>query len=67
MKVQKKFLGWKDVEEITGLSESTLRRLEAKGVFPKRIILSSGRVAFDVDALQDWIVEKTEQASASGK
>jgi len=39
----------------TGLSRTTIWRLERKGIFPRRIQLSPGRVGWDSDSVETWV------------
>lgn len=50
-----KFLLRDEVEEVTGLSKSTIRRLERAGNFPKRRLLSQRRVGWVEVEVMDWI------------
>jgi len=45
----------KMVSEKTGLSKTTIWRLERKGAFPRRIQLSPGRVGWDSDSVETWV------------
>ena len=44
-----------DVIKLTSLSQSTLWRLERKGQFPKKIQISTGRIAYSESQVMDWI------------
>ena len=44
-----------DVLKLTGLSRSSVYRLEAKGDFPKRVHLSERATAWRENELLDWI------------
>ncbi|MCU7960972.1 MAG: AlpA family transcriptional regulator [gamma proteobacterium symbiont of Bathyaustriella thionipta] len=59
----KKLLRIKAVMEITGLSRTVLYRLMDDGEFPKSIQLSPRAVAWDSDAVQDWIKAKLKAAA----
>lgn len=48
------FMRCSDVVEATGLSRSTLWRLERAGNFPKRRRLSPGRVAWRSEEIDAW-------------
>lgn len=50
-----KFLRIRQVSDKTGLSRSTIYRLEAAGLFPKRVQLSQGTVAWHESAVDDWM------------
>lgn len=53
-----KFLRIKQVADKTGLSRSTIYRLEAAGLFPRRVQLSQGAVAWHEAAVDDWMRER---------
>jgi prophage regulatory protein len=53
-----KFLRLKKVTEKTGLSRSTIYRLEAAGNFPKRVRLSLGAVAWHESQVDVWMAER---------
>ena len=44
-----------EVSRITGLSRTTLWRLERKGAFPRRIRLGANSVGWRDDEVQEWI------------
>ncbi len=50
-----------DVEERTGLSRSTIWRLEHRGVFPKRIQVSVNVVAWLEDEVAAWIQSRVDR------
>jgi len=53
--MQKRFIRKPAVREITGLSPSTVRRLEMAGEFPKRVKLSKAAVGWlEADVLA-WV------------
>lgn len=43
------------VQELTGLSRSTLWRLETRGEFPRRVSLSTARVGWRYHEIIDWL------------
>ncbi|WP_143870694.1 helix-turn-helix transcriptional regulator [Catenovulum sediminis] len=43
------------VQELTGLSRSTLWRLETRGEFPRRVALSTARVGWRYHEVIDWL------------
>lgn len=45
----------KEVQELTGLSRTTIWRLERNGEFPARVQLSSTRIGWRFSEVQDWI------------
>jgi predicted DNA-binding transcriptional regulator AlpA len=50
-----KILSVKRVIEITGLSRTTIWRLEAKGDFPRRVALSSCRIGWRSIEVEEWL------------
>jgi predicted DNA-binding transcriptional regulator AlpA len=44
----------KQLVEITGMSRDTIDRLERKGRFPKRVLLSDRKVGWKVDEVVRW-------------
>jgi len=40
---------------ITGLSESTMRRMELAGTFPRRRVLSANSVGYCISELTEWV------------
>jgi prophage regulatory protein len=53
--VKTKFINKGEVVILTSLSQSTLWRMERKGQFPKRIQISTGRVAWYESEVTDWM------------
>lgn len=51
----KKILRKKDVKEITGLSDTTLWRLEKEAKFPRRLQLGGGAVGWLQEEVEGWI------------
>jgi prophage regulatory protein len=47
------------VEDLTGLSRASIRRLVAKGEFPEPIQLAPRSVGWQYSAIQKWIEAKT--------
>jgi len=45
----------KEVQEMTGLSRTTLWRLERKGDFPDRVALSSASVGWKLSEVESWL------------
>jgi len=45
----------KEVQEITGLSRTTLWRLERKGEFPARVTLGVGSVGWKLSEVENWL------------
>lgn len=58
-----KLLRFDDVQERTGLSRSTIWRLEHRGVFPKRIQVSVNVVAWLEDEVVAWIQARVERVA----
>lgn len=50
-----KLLTAEQVTELTGLSRTSVWRLERAGEFPSRVRLSPNRVAWRADELQEWV------------
>ena len=50
-----RILSTRSVIAETGLSRTTIWRLERQGHFPKRLQLSPNRVGWKSDAIRDWI------------
>lgn len=57
-----------EVLRLTGLSASTIARLEERGQFPRRIQLGSSAVGWREDELLDWIasLRRREPATIEG-
>lgn len=47
------------VEELTGLSRSTIYDLMAKGQFPRPVRLTEKAVAWPESAIADWLSQRT--------
>jgi len=45
---------WPEVQNLTGLSRSTVDRLERTGSFPRRVILSSNAVGWRRNEVTTW-------------
>jgi len=52
----------KEVVPLTTLSRATIYRLEAEGKFPRRILLSDGRVGWLKHEVQNWIAARVRDA-----
>jgi len=52
---QDKIVRSKEVQTLTGLSRTTLWRLERSGKFPARIALSTSSVGWRLSDIQEWI------------
>lgn len=57
-----RFLRLKKVTEKTGLSRSTIYRLEAAGAFPTRVKLSQGAVAWYENEVEEWMRTRANEA-----
>jgi prophage regulatory protein len=53
-----KLLRFGEVRQRTGLSRSTIWRMERSGIFPRRIKVSVNVVAWREDEVDAWIVSK---------
>jgi len=53
--LDQRFISRKDVVDITGLSESTIRRLQKKNMFPKSYKISSRRIAWLQSDIEEWM------------
>jgi prophage regulatory protein len=63
---QRWFLTAREVQELTGLSRSTIDRLESRGKFPKRVELSIQRVGWIVEEVDLWRRERVEERKRQG-
>ena len=57
--MQNEFLRWARVRQLTGLSRSTVWRLEKAGQFPLRRQLSANSVGWSWVELQAWMQSRT--------
>lgn len=57
-KVADRFLRKKEVVGITGLSASTIYRKESEGLFPNRLNISSGRIAWRLTEVNRWMQQQ---------
>ncbi len=48
----------KEVQNLTGLSRTTLWRFENKGQFPRRVSLGASTVGWKLSEVQNWIEER---------
>jgi predicted DNA-binding transcriptional regulator AlpA len=62
-----RFFRIKEVCERTGLSRTTIWRLEKRGEFPRRIQLSKGRVGFSEADLDRWEAARKVYQSSGGE
>ena len=50
-----KLIRIKELEEITGLSRTTIWRLEKNGKFPKKVKISSRLIGWRSSDIENWI------------
>lgn len=62
--MQKRFIRKPAVKEITGLSPSTVRRLEMAGEFPKRVKLSKAAVGWLESDVLAWVESREAKGTA---
>ena len=55
-----KYLRRRSVEEITGLSRSTIYLLMSKGQFPRPIKLTAKAVAWSEASIVDWLATRAQ-------
>ena len=53
-----------EVRALTGLSRTTLWRLEKEGSFPKRCKIARNAIGWLSDHINDWLEQKSQQAKA---
>ncbi len=56
-----------DVLQMTSLSRSSIERLEAKGLFPRRRRLGSRAVGWVAEDIEDWIHQRNHWACLAHK
>lgn len=49
------FIKSKDVEQMLGLSRTSLWRMEREGDFPRRRVIAPNRVAYVRDEIMKWV------------
>lgn len=47
---------------ITGIARSTAARLEARGEFPARVVITGNRVGWKLSELQEWVRKRRPAA-----
>jgi prophage regulatory protein len=52
------------VEELTGLSRSTIYDLMAKGAFPRPVRLTGRAVAWPESAIAEWLAQRPKSDAA---
>ena len=55
------FIRWKELQELTGLSRSTVLRWEEAGKFPKRKKLGPRVIAWSREEVETWIAARSEK------
>lgn len=50
----------RNLPTITGISRTTIWRLEKKGDFPKRVRLSAGAVGYRTSEVMSWLANREE-------
>lgn len=50
-----------EVVQVTSLSRSTIWRLEIAGQFPRRIRLSTNRVGWHQQEVEDWVASRSQE------
>lgn len=58
------FIRLREVERLTGLSKSSIYRLEALSDFPKRVKLSARASAWKASEVTKWLSDRPRAASA---
>lgn len=58
-----RFLSPEEVVSRTTLSRTTLWRMVRRGDFPKKTVLSPGRIGWSEKAVNAWIAERTQEAA----
>ena len=61
-----KFLRRREVEELTGLSRSTIYALMSRGEFPKPVKVSTRAVRWRSDVIEGWQEDRTAVTNTSG-
>ncbi|MCC6954027.1 MAG: AlpA family phage regulatory protein [Deltaproteobacteria bacterium] len=56
--MSKRILNRKDLALETGLSRMTIERLERSGKFPRRLQLSTGRVGWLREDVEEWLASR---------
>lgn len=54
----KRLLRKAEVSSVVGLSISSIDRLEAKGMFPRRVALTPKTSAWDSDKIAEWVAQR---------
>lgn len=56
----------KQVEAETGLSDTTIWRMQRRGEFPAYVRLSPRRVGLPVERLAEWLAEREARGGENG-
>ena len=56
---QIEFFGYQLLQEITGLSRTTIWRLENKGQFPRKVTLSANSVGWRLSEVREWVKQSS--------
>ncbi len=59
-------LQMKDLEQVLGISRSTIWRLRRKGLFPDHVNLSERRVGWRKSAIEAWLSERQRHQQGLG-
>ena len=62
MEIVMKFIRRKTVEELTGLSRSSIYAMMSEGTFPKQIRIGRRAVVWRQEDIENWINEKILKA-----
>ncbi|HHS8067474.1 TPA: helix-turn-helix transcriptional regulator [Yersinia enterocolitica] len=60
--INKMLINRRTLLKMIPLSDRTIYNLEQRGEFPKRIVLTSRSVAWDLAEVENWIEEKRRSA-----
>lgn len=60
-----RILSPRKVQDLTGLSRTTIWRLESAGRFPAKVQLSPGRKGYLATEVEDWITARAEERPPS--
>lgn len=58
-----KHLRRRDVEDVTGLSRSTIYNLMSRGLFPRPVKLTGKAVAWPENAIAEWLASRKQTAA----
>ena len=61
-----RFLPWKEVARVTGLSRTTAWRLQKRDDFPAPYVISPGRVAYREAEVEAWRASRDTRSHSSG-